>query len=180
MKQLINLNRKHMARLFQGVGVEVGVAEGRYSKIILENKNVTKLYGVDPFLSHKEYKDYTKPATFERLYASTRERLMPYANRWELLRMFSMDAVKAFEDEHFDFVYIDANHDYKHVTEDITEWIKKVKPGGIIAGDDYRVVGDRGDRYEVVRAVDDYAEAHGIDVIVFAEGRSPNNWLWVK
>ncbi len=48
-----------------------------------------------------------------------------------------MDAVKDFEDNSLDFVYIDANHEYDYVKQDITEWTKKVKPGGIVAGHDY-------------------------------------------
>ena len=48
-----------------------------------------------------------------------------------------MDAVKDFADESLDFVYIDANHEFKYVTEDIFEWSKKVRKGGAIAGHDY-------------------------------------------
>ena len=58
-------------------------------------------------------------------------------NRYTFVQKFSMDAVKDFEDNSLDFVYIDANHDFRHVTEDVEEWNKKVKPGGILYGHDY-------------------------------------------
>ena len=37
----------------------------------------------------------------------------------------------------FDFIYIDANHDYLHVMEDIGLWIPKVIQGGFLGGHDY-------------------------------------------
>ena len=39
--------------------------------------------------------------------------------------------------EKLDFVYIDANHNYECVKEDIEHWYPKVKVGGIIAGHDF-------------------------------------------
>lgn len=48
-----------------------------------------------------------------------------------------MEAVKDFDDESVDFVYIDGNHEFKYVAEDICEWSKKVKKGGVISGHDY-------------------------------------------
>lgn len=53
------------------------------------------------------------------------------------LRMESVQAVKTFADESVDFVFIDADHDYEHCAEDIRNWSKKLKPGGILAGHDY-------------------------------------------
>jgi predicted O-methyltransferase YrrM len=42
-----------------------------------------------------------------------------------------------FKDNYFDFVFIDASHDYANVKSDIETWMPKVKPGGILGGDDY-------------------------------------------
>lgn len=46
-------------------------------------------------------------------------------------------AAKCFDDRSLDMVFIDADHSTKNVIEDISLWLPKVKPGGIIAGDDY-------------------------------------------
>jgi predicted O-methyltransferase YrrM len=39
--------------------------------------------------------------------------------------------------EPIDYLYIDAAHDYDSVRVDLHAWVPKVKPGGLILGDDY-------------------------------------------
>ncbi|CAB4129125.1 Methyltransferase domain containing protein [uncultured Caudovirales phage] len=53
------------------------------------------------------------------------------------VRMTSMEAVKLYEDNSLDFVLIDGSHAYEDVRDDITRWMDKLKPGAMIAGDDY-------------------------------------------
>lgn len=36
-----------------------------------------------------------------------------------------------------DFLYIDAGHSYDAVLEDLDTWVPHVRPGGVVAGDDY-------------------------------------------
>lgn len=48
----------------------------------------------------------------------------------------STEAARRFENESIDFVMIDGAHDYASVRDDVRAWIAKVKPGGVIAGDD--------------------------------------------
>eukprot|EP00758_Cryptobia_borreli_P017344 Tbor_TRINITY_DN6182_c4_g1::TRINITY_DN6182_c4_g1_i3::g.22011::m.22011 len=38
---------------------------------------------------------------------------------------------------YFDYIYVDARHDYKGVLDDISQWWPKLKKGGIMAGHDY-------------------------------------------
>lgn len=49
----------------------------------------------------------------------------------------SVYAAKHFQSERVDFVFIDAEHDYESVCNDIVIWRGLIKPGGIIAGHDY-------------------------------------------
>lgn len=53
------------------------------------------------------------------------------------LQMPSVEAAKKFKNESLDFVFIDGNHDFQDVCDDIDAWLPKVKKGGIIAGHDY-------------------------------------------
>lgn len=54
-----------------------------------------------------------------------------------VLRMSSVEAAKSIPDHSVDFVYIDAVHTYEHCKADILAWLPKIRPGGMIAGDDY-------------------------------------------
>jgi cephalosporin hydroxylase len=53
------------------------------------------------------------------------------------LRLSSEDASKTFDDDSVDFIFIDANHTYESVMNDLKCWYKKIKPGKIISGHDY-------------------------------------------
>lgn len=50
----------------------------------------------------------------------------------------SVEAAALFEDGSFDFVFLDGNHDYERVRNDIHAWLPKVKAGGTLAGHDYQ------------------------------------------
>jgi GR25 family glycosyltransferase involved in LPS biosynthesis/predicted O-methyltransferase YrrM len=49
----------------------------------------------------------------------------------------SINAKDSFVNNSLDFIMIDAGHTYEDVKSDINAWYYKVKPGGIISGDDY-------------------------------------------
>ena len=51
-------------------------------------------------------------------------------------RGFSADILDTYPDGYFDWVYIDGNHMYDFVLEDILISAEKVRSGGVIAGDD--------------------------------------------
>ena len=51
----------------------------------------------------------------------------------------SLNASALFAPASVDFVMIDAGHSYNDVMADLHTWWRKVKPGGILAGDDYGV-----------------------------------------
>lgn len=122
-----------------GSGIEIGVRDGAYAECILENSQLSKLYLCDPWRYLDDYKDVcnTNDETRENDFIRTKERLIRFKDRIEILRMLSEDASKLFSDSSLDFVYIDANHDYKYVLNDIQNWYPKVRKGGMIAGHDF-------------------------------------------
>ena len=182
LKTILDQDRTDLAKLFKGAGVEVGVAQGRFAGHILgTNPGVTMLYGVDPYKPLRDYRDYTKISTFQKLKDDAYERVKPFGNRHEFLHTISMEAVKQFNDDYLDFVYIDGNHDYDHVTEDITEWLKKLKPGGIMSGDDYAKLKGRGDDYMVIEAVNDYVSKNQIpELFIYKARKHPSSWMFYK
>ncbi len=52
------------------------------------------------------------------------------------VKLPSVQAAQQYADHSLDFVYVDADHSYASVVEDITAWKNKVKQGGFIAGHD--------------------------------------------
>jgi hypothetical protein len=58
----------------------------------------------------------------------------PSSARAAILRLTSEQAADLFAEDSLDFCYIDAQHDFLSVLQDITRWWPKVRSGGIIAG----------------------------------------------
>jgi hypothetical protein len=57
--------------------------------------------------------------------------------RIQVIKDFSLNACNQFNDNYFDFIYIDADHTESAVYSDLCAWWSKVKSGGILSGHDY-------------------------------------------
>jgi hypothetical protein len=80
--------------------------------------------------------------------------------------MYSKDAVALFPDEHFDWVYIDSNHTYEAVKEDLEMWLPKVKNGGYICGHDYILPREVLNLpFGVVPAVNEFINKHSFELV---------------
>jgi Methyltransferase domain len=146
-----------------GIGVEVGVCEGKFSEHILTFWP-GRLFLVDPWL---ELEDYKEQYDHEENYRETLKRVAPWKDRVTIVRKTSQQAAEEFLDGRLDFVYLDANHSYSCVLDDLYAWWPKLKVGGLFAGDDYGVAAEqlvdfgRGRvLFGVKRAVDEFAERH--------------------
>jgi hypothetical protein len=51
--------------------------------------------------------------------------------------MLSAEAATMFENGSLDFVYLDADHCFESVWQDLSVWYPKVRIGGILAGHDF-------------------------------------------
>lgn len=121
-------------------GVEIGTDQGEFAECLLKNIPNLWLNCVDPWKA-EAYEADQQPESrerqdfFDKRYEETKERLKPYTHL--IYRETSMEALKHVGDNTLDFVYIDGNHDFLNVAQDMHYWLKKVKPGGILAGHDY-------------------------------------------
>jgi hypothetical protein len=139
------------------VGAEIGVYKGEFSEHIC--RAGLKLYAVDPWCT---YDDFTNPRGQDRLdflYEHTKRILTPYD--CTIIRKTSMEALADIPDGSLDFVYIDGNHGFKYVAEDVVEWSKKVRVGGVVAGHDYVYAFDEAGRNtcDVIYVVQAYTQA---------------------
>jgi hypothetical protein len=174
-----------LAELGFNVGAEVGVWEGEHAEILFKANPKLLLYGIDSWVPYKGNRDYHS-YSYQPAYEKARSVLAPYS--CTLIRRFSMDAVKDFDDKSLDFVYIDANHGFRHVIDDIDSWLPKVKRGGIIYGHDFHKSIKRWSLQQVYYAVGSYAYANrlnpwfslGVNDVNLLKGNGVQSWMWVK
>jgi hypothetical protein len=119
-------------------GVELGSFKGNFAKNIT-SKWVGKLYMIDVWrpLSDEEYDDISNHKNHIDAYSTAMNNIKGFEEKTFMLRMDGSEASKLFSDESLDFVYIDANHTYESVKQDIDDWYRKVKKGGLVMGHDY-------------------------------------------
>ena len=68
------------------------------------------------------------------------------------------------EDEKLDWIYIDGDHSYTGVKNDLNNAIEVVKPGGLIIGDDYKWKSLTADKGGVKKAVNEFVSQHGLNL----------------
>jgi hypothetical protein len=140
------------------IGAEIGVAIGSFSYHVLLQKNPTKLYLIDLWMYglqkdiEKEESTLQKQESRDNQYEGVCKLFQPYKNV-EIIRLRSEEAFDMFENNYFDYVYIDGEHSYEAVSRDLNNYFPKVKVGGYLIGDDYGWLG-------VEPAVKDFLEAH--------------------
>lgn len=137
--------------------VEVGVFLGRSTLYLAEKVKESgkriNLYAVDLF-DHKDWEGAIRrnhvapyldaPDEFPHCsgvdhYTAIRY-VLTASGMWDRINLVhgaSLDAAKMFSDHSLRFVFLDADHGYQSVREDLAAWSPKVMPGGILAGHDY-------------------------------------------
>lgn len=173
--------RVMLAQLFRELGfkygAEVGVAEGIYSLVLCQEIPGLELLCVDLWDTYyrgdnAKAKIKDKAMQDEAL-ALAHEKLDKFNVKF--IRNTSMRTVQTIQPNSLDFVYIDADHSFDFVMQDIIEWSKRVKPGGIVAGHDYFRFRGAG----VVDAVNAYTHAHQIHEW-FNDDQRETGFFWVK
>ncbi len=149
-------------------GCEVGVLRGELSVELLNTFANLNLYMVDCYLPDK-YRSSTDAKEIMRI---AFQNTLSFENRRIMLVGKSVQAAHLIQDGFLDFVYIDAAHDERSVTKDITVWYPKVRSGGLISGHDYsRHRAHKG----VVKAVDKFTGKTDYKINVHK-----TNWWFIK
>lgn len=174
--------RDDLAILFRKLGfktgVEIGVMRGDFSIVLCGANPELHLYGIDPYLDSVEYPGEQFP--HEAHYEGAKARLASY--NVTLIRQKSPEAAEGFEDESLDFVYIDGNHRFEAVVQDILAWEPKVRSGGIVAGHDYTIFKRKNRQYysHVKAVIDGWTASYFLDWFLLAGGGKEKTWFWVK
>lgn len=145
----------------RGVIVEVGCWLGRstsYVAGLCRIRDLT-LICVDSWSGSSDRFDaqYRELLARRDIEAEFRHHLDALALAADIRRTTSLAAAATFVPGSVDLVFLDASHDEPAIAADIAAWWPTLRPGGILAGHDYR-----DDHPGVVAAVDRAAAQHGL------------------
>tara|TARA_Y100000310_G_scaffold342132_1_gene443923 strand:+ start:2537 stop:3076 length:540 start_codon:yes stop_codon:yes gene_type:complete len=166
------LLKKHNCK----TGIELGVGSGRYSEHLINSHDFTAFYSVDSWNSRAHLVDQ---------YIDAYNRLKIYNNAY-IYRASFEEVFNTFEDNYFDFIYIDG---YAHNGSDlaIEQWYSKLKVGGIYSGHDYidenypgrdskgRLIYEK--YLETKQAVDVLCRDHNKQINLTSADKYPSWWL---
>ena len=196
--EIPDASRGEMPQFFVEMGYKVGVEVGVYKAEFTDQFCAAglKMFGIDPW---KAYGDYATSPKYNRfqdrqdfLFEHSKRTMSKHGDKCTFIRKTSMEAVEDFKNDSIDFVYIDGHHGFKYISEDIWEWTKKVRPGGVISGHDYGdYLTSALDPYVIhVRyVVDAYTKALKIPnwYVIGTTNKEPGekrdgwrSWFWIK
>ena len=152
------------------VCAEIGVWKGDFSEQILRTTVPRALHLIDPWQFQPDFPDRmyggavaTSQSDMDEIYESVRDRFSGAANVL-IHRGTAASVLPTLSVAFFDWVYIDGNHLYEYVLEDLRLARPRVRPGGFLCGDDYDWVKELG--FPVRQAVADF-------VVELGGGTSP-------
>lgn len=131
--------------------LEIGCHKGTHVQQIARSYCAhpeSKIYCIDPWEDYDEYPEYRDQQ--ETIFKMFQTSIEPHKDKCVVIRGFSEEEVPSFDDEFFDIIYIDGNHETEYVYIDAVLSLQKVKKGGYLVFDDYYA----GAWDSVVRGVD--------------------------
>jgi hypothetical protein len=113
------------------VGCEIGVLYGDTSMFFLQNFTNLFLIGIDPIIP--DSMESSLIGNVETIKLNTKE----YENRFQFIQDYSFNV--SFEEDYFDFIFIDGDHNYEVVKSDFEQYVKYLKKGGLMFFHDSRM-----------------------------------------
>lgn len=161
------------------VGAEIGIGKGHHASFFLSELNIDFVFLIDPFTIYKDERMMVGLEKIREWEKKAHINLDKYKHKTKWIKEKSADAIKLFANNSLDFVYIDGNHTYESVAEDISLYYPKVKKGGLFSGHDY-------DYESVKRAVDDFVSKENLKLYIedMGPGQFSGNgmkydwWVW--
>ena len=132
-------SRKDMLYALPGNGVvaELGTFRGDFARLIVERTEPRELHLIDVDYTRFDDTGLTEPRVKQH-------------------RGLTHEVIASFPDEHFDWIYVDADHSYKATLRDARASAPKLRPGGFLVFNDFAHIDQEIGRYGVHRAVVDF------------------------
>ena len=158
--------------------VELGVFRGEFSNEIYNRIHPSYLYLVDIWegtmgSGDKDGQNHITINNMEDVYYQIKDRYIDTPNI-EVIRDTSLNFLNSHLNDSFDMIYVDADHRYDAVKNDLIVSLSKVKNGGYLLGHDYIP------NYEVRYAVDDFCNEYGQEIISITKDGCPSFLIQVK
>ena len=155
----------HMPK--NAICAEIGVAYGEYSEKILEIMEPHELHLIDLYSWGDFFgKDYFAKSGLNHEQFITKK----FANNKnvKIVKGSSYEVLETYPDNYFDYVYLDAAHDYDNVVKDINVLHNKIKDGGILVFNDYTWFSPcENYEYGVFRAVNEFLAGTQHEVVMY-------------
>tara|TARA_B110000967_G_scaffold123592_1_gene126199 strand:+ start:390 stop:1010 length:621 start_codon:yes stop_codon:yes gene_type:complete len=116
--------------------LEIGSHMGESTALFAMSKLFTEIHCIEPFSGEEEFNDDNLcdwGFVENQFLLNTRHHTNIIHHKH-----FSQDIHEKFEDDFFDFIYIDADHSYESVKSDLINYIPKIKDNGFVGGHDYK------------------------------------------
>jgi hypothetical protein len=157
---------------------ELGVFKSEFSDEILNRINPSHLYLVDIWQGtmgsgDKDGQNHVTINNMEEVYHQIKNKYIDTPNI-EVIRSRSLDFLNSQPNDSFDMIYVDADHSYGAVKNDLIVSLSKLKNGGLLAGHDYIP------NYEVRYAVDDFCREYGQEIIAITKDGCPSFLIQIK
>ena len=162
--------------------LEIGTRFGDSAKVILKTLNIKKYIIIDPFISYYDYKidDANKiMKNGDEIFNETKIKLEKLSKNVTFFRKFSNDenTLNKIEHESLDFIFIDGNHEYKYVLEDLRNYYPKLKSEGVLIDDDFNhrakindflnTKSNLSNNKGVYEAVEEFSKEHNMTYLTF-------------
>jgi hypothetical protein len=120
--------------------LELGVWKGEFAEYLLRHcPAIARYYMLDPWqhLDHWNKPANVDQASFDTIYSEAMARSDFAGERRIVLRGTTTQMIDRIPDGALDVAYIDGDHTLRGITIDLISTYAKVRPGGILGGDDY-------------------------------------------
>ena len=127
--------------------VEIGTYNAESTLLAASFDFIEDIFCIDPFNIIENF-------------TISKKRLSHIDKNIKYIQKRSQDAYSLFEDSSIDILYIDGDHSYESVKNDLKNWHPKVKFGGFICGHDYNATSHPA----VIQAVDEFVELNNLQI----------------
>jgi hypothetical protein len=157
---------------------ELGVFRGDFAEEIFKRMNPKELSLVDIWSGSfgsgdKDGNNHTVVENMEEIFISLRMRYHKNDNV-NVIRKNSIDFLNSYNDNYFDMIYVDADHSYNAVLNDLELSYKKIKNTGILSGHDYVK------NTEIELAVNHFCKKYNQNIVALTNDGCPSFLIQLK